>query len=170
MCNVKENNYTYFDSYKIYFNSFSESNSSEILIRTFIIILDSLTFSFKNYFLLLSIKYTDPVHAYFNIPIYYVFQKIVLLIINAIVDKKAFLNTSNYMVAKYCLDLSGDFFCLIGFLIYLEIIELNFCGLNNNLKKYITERSKTEDLSLFNSLDNETNEGDEENKNDIEMI
>ena len=30
---------------------------------------------------------------------------------------------------------------LIGFMIYLEIIELNFCNLNYNLRKYIDERS-----------------------------
>ena len=173
MCKIIENNYTYFDSYKIYFNSFSEARSSEILTRTFIIILDALTFSFKTYFLLLSIQYTDPVHAYFNIPIYYIFQKIVLIINNAIVDKKAFLITSNYKVAKYCLDISGDFFCLIGFLVYLEIIELNFFGLNRDLKKYITQRSKTEDMLLLDNLEDEkTEEKDEESSNNksIEMF
>ena len=35
----------------------------------------------------------------------------------------------------------APFICsFIGFLIYLEIIELNFCNLNYNLKKYINER------------------------------
>ena len=35
----------------------------------------------------------------------------------------------------------SPFICsFIGFLIYLEIIELNFCNLNYNLKKYINIR------------------------------
>ena len=172
MCKIKENNYTYFDSYKIYFNSFSEANASEMIIRIIIIILDALIFFLKNYFLLLSIKYTDPVNAYFNIPIYYIFRKIVLIINNSIVDKKAFLNTSNYRVAKYCLDLSGDFFCLIGFLIYLEVIEFNFCGLNKDLKKNISRRAIDENRSLFNNFDDQTikEEDEESNKMLIEMV
>ena len=32
-------------------------------------------------------------------------------------------------------------FSLIGFMIYLEIVELNFCKLNYNLRKYIKDRS-----------------------------
>ena len=170
MCKIKENSYTYFDSYKIYFNSFSQANSSEKLIRTFIIILDALIYFLKNYFFLLSIKYTDPVHAYFNNPIYYIFRKTVLIINNSIINKKAFLNTSNYRVAKYCLDLSGDFFCLFGFLIYLEIIELNFCGLNKDLKKKITQRGITDNMSLFYNFDDENTEGEENNNNNqVEM-
>jgi len=36
----------------------------------------------------------------------------------------------------------SPFICsVIGFMIYLEIIELNFCKLNYNLRKYINERS-----------------------------
>ena len=32
----------------------------------------------------------------------------------------------------------------MGYLIYLEIIELRFCGLNKNLKREISERGKNE--------------------------
>ena len=36
----------------------------------------------------------------------------------------------------------SPFICsVIGFMIYLEINELNFCKLNYNLRKYINERS-----------------------------
>ena len=45
-----------------------------------------------------------------------------------------------------------DVFALIGFIIYLEIIELNFCKLNYNLRKYIIERSiedSNTDIHLF---------------------
>ena len=39
----------------------------------------------------------------------------------------------------------SPFICsVIGFMIYLEIIELNFCKLNYNLIKYIKERSNRE--------------------------
>ena len=46
-----------------------------------------------------------------------------------------------YIRESYFLDLTSDFSAIIGFLIYLEIIELNFCNLNKNLRKYIMIRS-----------------------------
>ena len=36
------------------------------------------------------------------------------------------------------------FLCLFSLLIYLEIIELNFCGLNENIKTEIEKRGKIE--------------------------
>ena len=45
---------------------------------------------------------------------------------------------------KFLLDESGDIASILGFLIYLEIIELNFCNLNFNLKKNIAYRSELE--------------------------
>ena len=42
------------------------------------------------------------------------------------------------------MDEFGDFFSIIGFLIYLEIIELHFCNLDYNLKNNIIKRSNTE--------------------------
>jgi hypothetical protein len=69
--------------------------------------------------------------------------------------------------AKQCflIDLSSDITAIIGFLIYLEIIELNFCGLNKNLRKYIIMRGKTEakkyniDSETDSSNSSEDNEG-----------
>ena len=45
---------------------------------------------------------------------------------------------------KFLLDESVDIASIIGLLIYLEMIELNFCGLNFNLKKNIIIRGKEE--------------------------
>ena len=36
------------------------------------------------------------------------------------------------------------FFEILGYLIYIEIIQLNFCGLNKNIAKNIQERAKLE--------------------------
>ena len=53
------------------------------------------------------------------------------------------------------MDISGDITSIIGFLIYLEIIELNFCGLSFNLKKYIILRGE-KDYRHSVALDNMT--------------
>ena len=40
-----------------------------------------------------------------------------------------------YINQSYFIDLFSDFSAIISFLIYLEIIELNFCDFNKNLRK-----------------------------------
>ena len=39
------------------------------------------------------------------------------------------------------MDLSGNILAIFGFLIYLEIIEFEFCNLNYNSRKSIIKRS-----------------------------
>ena len=131
-----------------------------------IIILDSLIFFFRKLFFLLSIKYTNPVLIYFYIPFYYFFHKTILGINNAILEGKFFEDTANCRVAKFVLDISGDIICIIGFLIYLEVIELNFCGLNYNFKYNISKRASNEGLILLGLVETESNEETEKEGED----
>ena len=52
-------------------------------------------------------------------------------------------------------------------MIYLEIIELNFCKLNYNLRKYINDRS-AKDSNKDNNIESIIND-DEESEENIEM-
>ena len=63
------------------------------------------------------------------------------------------------------MDLSVYFFATFGFLIYLEIIELGFCNLDNNLRRCI-EKKRVEDI-LQNKEYEGFNEEDEQNSNSI---
>ena len=49
-----------------------------------------------------------------------------------------------YIEVKYSLNIIGDIISLIGFMIYLEIIELNFCDFNYNIRKSIAKRGLNE--------------------------
>ena len=69
-------------------------------------------------------------------------------------------------------DIYGDLLSILGFLIYLEIIELNCYNLNYNLKKNIIKRSSgdlNEMENRENSISSLFSEESEENKslNDI---
>ena len=55
---------------------------------------------------------------------------------------KAIINNNDIGLA--ILNLLAETISLISIMIYLEIIELKFCGLNNNLKKYIEKRGNIE--------------------------
>jgi len=58
--------------------------------------------------------------------------------------KEIFNLIENGTIFKTIFIISCFFIELIMILVFLEIIELNFCGLNENLKKYIEFRSSNE--------------------------
>ena len=69
----------------------------------------------------------------------------------------------NFELFNYIMNIITYFFQLIGVLVFIEIIELNFCGLNRNLKKNIMFRAANEVESIYNlkgEIDNESDEPD----------
>ena len=149
MCKVEYNNNLYFDNFIKYFSSLTKQDSFGKLISSLTIIFDSLSFFLREYFYLLVIKNMGPVHITLAQPLFFFLKKIVLVANNIIRDKQFFKDTGDYKPARFFLDISGDIICLIGFFIYLEIIELKFCDLNNNLRKYIIRRGTETDLAIF---------------------
>ena len=153
-----ENNY-YYDEVHVYYES-----GKNMLVRLIVIFLGIIAFFFDKYFSTLIIKFYTPVHVIFSFPIQFFLEKTFLLIFSAsfFIDD---LFTQEIQVSKFLLDISGDIFSIIGFLIYLEIIELHFCNLDFNLKKNIIKRSKNEiediemvmcgENPLFTSANNE---------------
>ncbi len=77
----------------------------------------------------------------------------IVMIINTIIFSEEnyyafFAINNNFLVAKFYLDISGDFFSLIGFFIYLEIIKLKCGGLLYNTKTNIIERGAIELMAV----------------------
>ena len=159
---LDKSNKIYFDSFSYYFKTFSgEMNSEyseiEILYEIIIIILGIITFFLNKYFSILVIKYLTPAHLIFSSPIFFYLQKMILMIINLIKNGKFSISSSiNFIVYKFVLDISGDFFSFIGFLIYFEIIELNCGKYNYNTKKNIERRSYGESYGINNNSNNNT--------------
>ena len=58
----------------------------------------------------------------------------------------------------FALDISGDIFSLVGFLIFLEIIEIKCCGFTYNLRKNIMERGNEEILEMIENNYNRRND------------
>ena len=86
------------------------------------------------------IEFLTPVHIIFATPIYYLFNKSYLCLFNFIYDGSAFRKDIYEKEIRISLDYASDVVSLLGFLIFLEIIELNFCGLDYNLKRKILDR------------------------------
>ena len=135
---------------KYYYDEISNycESGKNVLVRIIVIILGMITYFSYMYFYTLVIKYYTPVHVIFSFPIHFFLEKTFLLIFSAIffIDH---LFTKDGQWQKFLLDESGDIASIIGFLIYLEMIELNFCNLNFNLKRKIIERGENDYFKTF---------------------
>ena len=138
VCNVEYENQIYYDNIQNYFESWQN-----MLVRGIIIILGIATFFFHKYYYTLIIKAYTPIHVIFSFPWQFFIEKTFLLIFTSIFFRDD-LFTQEKQLEKFLLDISGDVSSIIGFFIYLEMIELNFCKLDYNLKKNIIERGEKE--------------------------
>ena len=64
---------------------------------------------------------------------------------------------------------SAEIISLFAYLIYLEIIELRFCGFDKNIKKNLILKAKKENRNNFMN-DNDDESVDEDDDNDISKI
>ena len=138
VCKVKFDEKIYYDNMYSYYESYKN-----ILVRLIIIVLGIVSFFSNKFFYTLIIKSFSPIHVIFSFPMQFFIEKTFLLIFTAIFFVKDLFKTKEQL-KKFLLDESGDIASILGFLIYLEIIELNFCNLNFNLKKNIAYRSELE--------------------------
>jgi hypothetical protein len=133
---VEDNNpkEKYYENFFIYFEDLSHLDTTDISLEIISFLLGSICYFFYYFFYILVVKYLTPVHLSFTNSIYYFFVHILLFIMT---DK----NESAFNYSKFWVDILSESLSFIGFLIYLEIIELHFCGLHHDLKIYIIGRS-----------------------------
>ena len=145
--NSNTNNSTYFfKNFIVYYEKLSNQNFNddskaykELVIEILINILGTIFNFFHIFFYVLIIKHLTPVYIIFSNSIYYLFIEIYLLIYSLITNKILYENKN--ILIKHIIDISEELISLIGFIIFLELIELNFCGMNYNLRKSIMARS-----------------------------
>ena len=105
-----------------------------------IIILGVVSFFFNKYFYIRTIEHLTPVHVIFSFPIYYILNKSYLLIINNIKTGQPYLKNMEYAKISLYFDFGSDVISIIGYLIFLEIIEFHCFGYDFNTRKNILER------------------------------
>ena len=85
----------------------------------------------------------------------------------------------NYFQSKFdfIISQSSEIFEFIAFLIYLEIIELRFCGLNKNTKKNIILRAEFDfegeinmDESLIEGMNITDIDEEDNDKNELQLF
>ena len=172
LCNIGENDNreeAYLENYYIYFqilnDSINNGRAYEVFIEIFTSIIGSLTFFGFKYFFILIIKYLSSVHYIFYGCIHAfavrILSTIILLINNSYFNELSF-NTGIFIAT-----IISDIVSTIAICIYSEVIELNFCKLDLNLRKNIISRSNLESDDYYNIIDKSEsteNSFDEENE------
>ena len=121
-------------------------------------------------FEILTIYYLNPFYVLMTNNLYYSITELISFVSNVSSDG---LKIAHFLIAEF-----SEVFAFLGYMIYLEILELNFCGLSDNVKRNIRSKGENE----FNQLmveriqtikalyDNEVEEDEEaeENENNLE--
>ena len=119
------------------------------------IFLVSPLYSFSSFmeiaFEILTIYYLNPFYVLMTNNIYYGITEIIFFVVNSSTDS---LVLTHFLLAEF-----SEIFAFLGYMVYLEIIELNFCGLDENLKKIIMEKGEDETREMTSFFNNDKNVG-----------
>ena len=165
---------TYFDNFVIYFKVLREANFLDIIFEVIINFLGIISFFLYLYFYTLTLKYLTPVHYIFSNAIYYLLIQLIFIIYHKIKTGFYFDGPFEYTALKFhkfLLNVFSDVFAFFGFLVYLELVELNCFGLNYNLKKAIIERGIEEEINIGIDKNDQKDllNSNDENKNNIAL-
>ena len=150
-------NDSYVENIHIFFKDFSGLKIKEKIIEIFLFLFGKIFYYCSLYFEIIVIKYLTPMHFMFSSLIYLLIFEFIYLIQNNTseydkdeVSYEDYQKYQKYQNSISVLNIIVYIISLIGFMIYLEIIEINFCKLNYNLRKYINDRSIKDSEIIMN--------------------
>jgi hypothetical protein len=138
---------------------YNEKYKGDLIFVIFYILLDIILTSLFNFFFLSILKNLSPEYYFFTGSIRDTLVKIIFLFHNKLFEGYYFTGEGRdykLPLTKFLLETIGNFLTFFGFLVYLEIIELNFWGLNFNLKKNIIKRSIEDSINEISSGDEQS--------------
>ena len=92
------------------------------------------------------VRYIEPNYILVYKNFYYFIKRIIVIIVNK--------GDEQYITyTKFFLEEFAELVSIISNMIYMEVLELKFCGLDYELKKNIAERSESDILKDLNLLD-----------------
>ena len=162
-CKVEYGEYKYYDNFRLYFESF---NTKSDYYKEIICLIFGIPFFISHkFFNLKIIQSLTPVHIIFSFPIFYILNKSYLVVLNFIKSGKCYLLVK-FALEKLIFDFSSDAVSIIGYLIYLEIIELHFCKFDYNVRRNILDRCQLKtnktDLNVSIKTENDSDLIDEQ--------
>ena len=146
ICNYNDDNdIYYFSCYKLYFKDLT---SDYFGLRIILMIAQTGLYFFSNYYIYAIYKTLSPIYHICMKRLDYLFLNILAFIEDLISKKNDGIN-----IYISILDILILIFYILGSLVYLEFVELNFCDLNYSLRRKITERSINDIKLSFQDYD-----------------
>ena len=140
----------------IYFHSFGEKFGNDkfqtapinwgIYILEVILVIAYMCFNFvSKFYYMYTLKTFSPIHVLINNSLYYLFLQIVLFfkLIYEIINK---IGDNDLLIFFYYVLI--NIFSVCCYMIYVELIELKFCGCDYDLKKNIIRRGRDDSISI----------------------
>ena len=126
-----------------YFETIKELDSKWEKAREFVIIFPSFLFTqfMKIYYEILTIYYLSPIHTLLLNNICFAIQVILFFAMG--IDKD---------VLIFIFSETPELTAIFGYIIYLEILEFNFCGLSKNIRRKIVKKGEEEFHTLSNHM------------------
>ena len=139
--NNTENEF-YHDEFKTFHDDFQKLSSKDIFINILLMLIFPIICFFEILCELLIIYFLDPIYILIRDNIFYFFERIIFVMLR--IDN----DIIEYMTPRFFLHEFSEIFAIIGYCIYLQLIELRFCKLDNDLNKNIIARGKIETVSI----------------------
>lgn len=154
-------NYSEINSFNFinYYKDLNSSNTWEIMREILIVLPSYLIFQFMQINLeILTIYYLTPIHCLLLNNFSFSIQKVFI-----------FLTSNDKEIRHFLLSEITELIAICGYVIYLEILELNFCGLSDNIKRNIIAKGEEEfqKLSIHNTGNNNILDENEEEEDEI---
>ena len=145
-CKVKYDNKKYLENFKTYF--LSDLSFWQIFMEIITVIFGVSANVCYKISHLIALEHLTPIHLIFAIPAHYLINKTYLCILNLIKteDHSAIISNyyggigNNFFSWKISMDFLSDIFSVFGYLVYLEVIELNCCNCDRDLRRKILAR------------------------------
>ena len=135
ICPIDYNKKCYIDNFWVYISELWENKGNEISI------------------LIITIIYYIPYYLFFNLTIEH---NSVFYIIFILLGEEIYFFDYSKDALIISLNIILTFIILFMFFVYIETIELNFCGLSANIKKNIIQRTQNEDIDNEKEILSET--------------
>ena len=160
----------YYDNILIYFDKFINNWDNRHILEIFLYTpLYFIISFFEMVFELLTIMYLNPIYLLIRDNLYYFFIKIIIILCLVNQNFEHYITLKQLLILEIC-----EIFALLGYSVYLEIIELRLFELEKDLKKNIIKRGDRESkgnlLDSSDDAESEENENENENGNEFEKL
>jgi len=150
-------NETYHDEIKTFFDKFGTLSGLDVFINILLILSYPVICFFEMLCELLIIYYLNPIYMLVRDNIYNFCLRIIFVLLRANSD------IADYITPRFFILESAEIFAILGYCVYLQLFELKFCSLNQNLDKNIIDRGQKESVLIPLDIIQETESESEKN-------